>query len=203
MIPLYVIADATTLARHNTRLTDFAQSMQQAGVTLLQYRNKTAPPQTILAAIAEIRQHYTGTLILNDRADLAVLANADGVHVGQGDLPPADARRVLGPIGKVGLSTHTDQQVIEASQTDVDYIAIGPVFATSTKPDAEQAVGLKGVRRARALTTKPLVAIGGITLLNARSILDAGANSIAIISALFAPDRPPEDIARDFLDRLR
>jgi thiamine-phosphate pyrophosphorylase len=203
MTPLYVIADAATLARHNTPVADFAHSMQQAGVTLLQYRNKTSPPQTILAAIAEIRRHYTGTLILNDRADLAVLAHVDGVHVGQNDLPPADARHVLGPTGKIGLSTHTGQQVLEANQTDVDYIAIGPVFATSTKPDAEPAVGLEGVRRARALTTKPLVAIGGITLVNARSILDAGADSIAIISALFTHNRSPEDIARDFLDRLR
>jgi thiamine-phosphate pyrophosphorylase len=200
---LYVIADAVTLARHDTALGAFAQAMQAAGVTLLQYRDKSAQPQAILAAVAEIRRHYTGTLILNDRADLAALAEADGVHVGQGDLSPSDARRVFGPSKIIGLSTHTDQQVLDANSSEATYIAIGPVFATVSKSDAEPPVGLEGVRRARALTTRPLVAIGGITLANARSVLDAGADSIAVISALFVQGESLADVARDFLHRLR
>ena len=130
-------------------------------------------------------------LILNDRADLAVLANFDGVHVGQGDLSPEDARRVVGTDRIVGVSTHTDEQVRIADQSCADYIAIGPVFATGTKLNPDPVVGLEGVRRARALTTKPLVAIGGITRDNARSVIDAGADSVAVISALFAPDEIP------------
>jgi thiamine-phosphate pyrophosphorylase len=142
-------------------------------------------------------------LILNDRADLAVLANFDGVHVGQGDLSPEDARRVVGPDRIVGFSTHTDEQARIAEQSSADYIAIGPIFATGTKPDASPVVGLEGVRRARALTTKPLVAIGGITRANARSVIDSGADSVAVISALFAANESPEHVARDFLALLR
>jgi thiamine-phosphate pyrophosphorylase len=142
-------------------------------------------------------------LILNDRADIAVLANFDGVHVGQGDLSPADARRVVGPDRIVGVSTHTDEQVRIADQSCADYIAIGPVFATGTKLNSDPVVGLEGVRRARALTTKPLVAIGGITRSNARSVIDAGADSVAVISSLFAANQSPEQVARDFLARLR
>jgi thiamine-phosphate pyrophosphorylase len=140
---------------------------------------------------------------MNDRADLAVLANFDGVHVGQGDLSPADARRVVGPDRIVGVSTHTDEQVRIADQSCADYIAIGPVFATGTKLNSDPVVGLDGVRRARALTRKPLVAIGGITRANARSVIDAGADSIALISALFDAQESPEQLARDFLARLR
>jgi thiamine-phosphate pyrophosphorylase len=142
-------------------------------------------------------------LIMNDRADLAVLANFDGVHVGQGDLSPADARRVVGTDRIVGVSTHTDDQVRRADQSCADYIAIGPVFATGTKLNSDPVVGLEGVRRARALTTKPLVAIGGITRSNARSVIDAGADSVAVISSLFAANQSPEQVARDFLARLR
>jgi thiamine-phosphate pyrophosphorylase len=140
---------------------------------------------------------------MNDRADLAVLAEFDGVHVGQGDLLPEDARRVVGAGGVVGVSTHTDEQVAAAELSGADYAAIGPVFATGTKPDAEAVVGLGGVRRAQALTRKPIVAIGGITRANARSVIDAGADSVAVISGLFAEGESVEQVARDFLARLR
>jgi thiamine-phosphate pyrophosphorylase len=141
-------------------------------------------------------------LILNDRADLAVLANFDGVHVGQDDLSPEDARRVVGPAKIVGVSTHTDEQVRAAEQTSADYIAIGPVFATGTKSNPDPVIGLVGVRRARALTTKPLVAIGGITRANARSVIEAGADSVAVISGLLAEGESVEQVARDFLELL-
>jgi len=156
-------------------------------------------------------------LILNDRADLAALLGW-GVHVGQGDLSVAEARRVLRGGEKLerserggfavdaaaflGVSTHDEAQLHVADGTLADYIAIGPVFATTTKSDAEAVVGLEGVRRARALTAKPLVAIGGIGLGNARAVVDAGANSVAVISGLMVEGRRVRDVARDFLEIL-
>ena len=203
---LYAIADAEILAVRGVALADFAGDLRAAGVGLVQYRDKNGSPQEILRAASILREAMAGSgckLILNDRADIAVLANFDGVHVGQGDLSPADARRVVGPDRIVGVSTHTDEQVRIADQSCADYIAIGPVFATGTKLNSDPVVGLDGVRRARALTTKPLVAIGGITRDNARSVIDAGADSIALISALFAANESTAQIARDFLARLR
>jgi thiamine-phosphate pyrophosphorylase len=204
--PLYVIVDAEVLAAHGVSLAAVASELRAAGVTLLQYRDKNGSPQEILRACAILRDAFTGSpcrLILNDRADLAVLANFDGVHVGQDDLSPEDARRVVGPGRIVGVSTHTDEQVRIAGQSCADYIAIGPVFTTATKLNPDPVVGLEGVRRARALSTKPLVAIGGITRANARSVIESGADSIAVISALFAPNESPAQVARDFLARLR
>lgn len=213
---LYAIADAITLDAHGMSVTAFARELCDAGVMLVQYRDKVGVPQEVLRAAAEIAEAFAGvdvTLILNDRTDLAALLGW-GVHVGQGDLSPADARMLVGE-RVVGVSTHTEYQVQEAcqpmSQTrDIghsefgpDYIAIGPVFATSTKADADPVVGLDGVRRARSLTTKPLVAIGGITLENARSVIDAGADSVAVISGLFVLGMTVREAAEDFLARLR
>jgi thiamine-phosphate pyrophosphorylase len=207
MLPrLYAIVDAGLLAARGVLLEDFAHELRAAGVGLLQYRDKVGSPQAVLRAAAVLREAMTGgncRLIMNDRADLAVLAGFDGVHVGQGDLSPEDARRVLGPSRWVGLSTHTEEQVAAAELSCADYVAIGPVFATGTKSDAEAPVGLEGVRRARALTRKPLVAIGGITRANARSVIDAGADSVAVISGLFAEGESAEKVARDFLELLR
>jgi thiamine-phosphate pyrophosphorylase len=203
---LYPILDAELLAARNVSLAAFARELRAADVEMLQYRDKNGSPQEVLRAASILRKAMAGSgckLIMNDRADLAVLANFDGVHVGQGDLSPEDARRVVGPDRIVGVSTHTDEQVRLADQSSADYIAIGPVFATATKRNPDSVVGLDGVRRARALTTKPLVAIGGLTRSNARSVTDAGANSIAVISALFADGQTVEHVARDFLARLR
>jgi thiamine-phosphate pyrophosphorylase len=140
---------------------------------------------------------------MNDRADLAVLAGFGGVHVGQGDLSPEDARRVVGTGRWVGVSTHTDEQVQLADLSCADYVAVGPVFTTGTKLDTEPVIGLDGVRRARALTKKLLVVIGGITRANARSVIDAGADSVAVISGLLVEGETVEKVARDFLEILR
>jgi thiamine-phosphate pyrophosphorylase len=202
---LYAIADAGVLAASGISLEEFARGLRAAGVGLVQYRDKTGSPEEVLRAAAVLRDVFAGTacrLILNDRADLAVLANFDGVHVGQDDLSPEDARRVVGPAKIVGVSTHTDEQVRAAEQTSADYIAIGPVFATGTKSNPDPVIGLVGVRRARALTTKPLVAIGGITRANARSVIEAGADSVAVISGLLAEGESVEQVARDFLELL-
>lgn len=133
---------------------------------------------------------------MNDRADLCLAADFDGVHVGQDDLSPESVRKIIGPNHCLGVSTHNPEQVRMADQTSADYIAIGPVFATSSKASPDPVVGLEGVRRARELTRKPLVAIGGITRANARSVIDAGADSVAVISDLL---RDPWKSAEEFL----
>jgi thiamine-phosphate pyrophosphorylase len=222
---LYAIVDADVLKKRGVRLRKFAVGLRAAGVSLVQYRDKSGSPAEVLAGAAVLREVFAETecvLIMNDRADLAVLAGFDGVHVGQGDLLPEDARVVLKATattreerkgregnakdaeegGRVGVSTHSEEQVRVADASCADYVAIGPVFATGTKVDAEAVVGLEGVRRARALTSKPLVAIGGITRENARSVVEAGADSVAVISGLFVDGESVEKVARDFLELL-
>ncbi len=202
----YAISDRAALDARGISVIEFAQLLAAAGVKWMQYRDKHNPPAVVLAAAAEITAAFTGRealLVMNDRADLAALAGWNAVHVGQGDLAVDDVRRVLGPQGIGGLSTHPAAQGVAADSTDTSYIAIGPVFSPTTKLDAEPPVGLEGVRRARALTRKPLVAIGGITRENARSVLDAGADSVAVISGLFMPDQSLAGSVEDFLARLR
>jgi len=140
------------------------------------------------------------TLIMNDRADLCLGADFDGVHVGQDDLSPESVRALIGQDRWLGVSTHNPEQLRAADLTSADYVAIGPVFATSSKENPDPVVGLEGVRRARALTRKPLVAIGGITRQNAVSVIEAGADSVAVISDLF---RDPGKSAEEFLRILR
>jgi thiamine-phosphate pyrophosphorylase len=203
---LYPIVDEGILNLHGLETHRFVTAMKAAGVGLLQYRNKTGTPQQILRTAAVIRNAMAGgecRLILNDRADLAALAGWDGVHVGQDDLSPEDARRVVGAERWVGVSTHTEEQVRLAELSCADYVAVGPVFATGTKRDAEPVIGLAGIALARALTKKPLVAIGGVTRANARSVIEAGADSVAVISALIDERESVEKVARDFLDVLR
>jgi thiamine-phosphate pyrophosphorylase len=203
---LYPIADEELLRLQGIALGRVAEELKAAGAQLLQYRNKVGEPDSILRSAAVVWEIFAGTgcrLIMNDRADLAVLAAFGGVHVGQGDLSPEDARQVVGMERWVGVSTHNDEQVRVADETSADYIAVGPVFATGTKVDAEPVIGLEGVRRTRALTKKPIVAIGGITRKNARSVIDAGADSVAVISGLIVEGETIEKVARDFLEILR
>jgi thiamine-phosphate pyrophosphorylase len=200
---LYCIVDKGTLDARGIGVGAFAHELRDAGVTLVQYRDKVSGPQGILRGAAEVAEAFAGvdaTLVMNDRADLAKLAGWDAVHVGHLDLPPAAAKKL---VSFVGVSTHNGTQVLEADASAADYVAIGPVFATSTKLNAEPVVGLEGVRRARSLTAKPLVAIGGITLENARSVVDSGADSVAVIGGLFVEGRTVGEVVRDFLERLR
>jgi thiamine-phosphate pyrophosphorylase len=202
---LYSIVDAGVLQGRSVDLQAFCVELRQAGVSLVQWRHKDGSPQEVLAGAAILRHTFADgcRLIMNDRADLAVLAGLGGVHVGQGDLSPEDARKIVGADRWVGVSTHTEEQVRLAGLSCADYVAIGPVFATGTKLDASAVVGLNGVRRARALTSKPIVAIGGITRENARSVIDAGADSVAVISGLLCAEEPVEKVAGDFLALLR
>jgi len=201
----YPIVDEGMLASRGLEVSRFAEALRDAGVTLLQYRDKSGGPSQILRNARIIEDVFAGIdrlLVMNDDPVLAMLSDWNAVHVGQEDTAIANARNLLLPGGIVGCSTHTDEQVRKAVQEGADYIAIGPVFATSTKQNAEPEVGLEGVRRARALTGLPLVVIGGITLENAASVIEAGADSVAVIGALFQEDRPVEKVAGDFLGVL-
>lgn len=217
---LYPILDASILPDGLTKREDFLGSLISeliaAGVTLLQYRNKRGSDEQILADCALLRAAVSVapnsercTLILNDRADLIAVTNFDGVHIGEQDISPAAARTIIGPNRVLGVSTHNEDQLLTANGSEADYIAIGPVFATTTKENPDPVVGLEGVRRARALTSKPLVAIGGITPGNCRSVRGAGADSVAVISSLFGGAHgiaSPESIhktARDFFMNLQ
>ena len=191
---LYAIADMETLSRREMGLTEFLRELLSAGVEIAQLRNKLGSPQEVLRQAAEMTAALDGSKclpVMNDRADLAVLAGWQAVHVGHTDMPPEAVRLVFPEAQRVraivGVSTHDEEQVRAADAGEADYIAVGPVFPTGTKADAEPVVGLEGVRRARALTRKPLVAIGGITLENARAVQEAGADSVAVIGGLFRP----------------
>jgi len=198
MLPrLYPIVDASCF-REYAALFAASEELAAAGCTLLQYRNKSGNARQMLDQARELRARLGPSvkLIMNDRADLCLAADFDGLHLGQDDLSPESARRIIGPNRSLGISAHNPEQVAEADKTSADYIAIGPVFATSSKSNPDPVVGLDGVRRARTLSRKPLVAIGGITRANARSVIDAGADSVAAISDLI---RDPRKSAEEFL----
>ena len=203
--PLYAILDVDLLAARSRNLQSFAAELRDAGTELLQYRNKQGSARAMLKDAAMLKKIFPAggdvRLLFNDRADLALPASFDGVHVGQQDLSAEDARSILGSQRWVGVSTHTREQVIEANRTSCDYIAYGPVFPTASKNNPDPIVGLAGLRTARTLTQKPLVAIGGITRENCRSVLDAGADSIAVISGLLpaSSSETTRQIAEEFL----
>jgi thiamine-phosphate pyrophosphorylase len=243
---LYPILDASCFADAEAIFTA-ADELATASVTLLQYRNKSGNAREMLDHARELKGRVGDrvTLIMNDRADLCLAADFDGLHVGQDDLSPEAARHIIGPAESMssrdrektpvlagvalqrcdksnihnaalaaevnscserktprllGVSTHNPEQLAEADKTTADYLAIGPVFATSSKANPDPVVGLEGVRRARELTSKPIVAIGGITRANARSVIDAGADAVAVISDLI---RHPRKSAEEFLAILR
>ena len=173
-------------------LVDVLRAAAALGVRLFQYRDKQATMKEAYAQALALRQAATEVgawLIINDRCDLALAVQADGVHLGQEDLPMADARQLLGSEKVIGLSTHTTEQVREAVILKPDYIGFGPIFSTSTKADHDPVVGLDGLQDARALTTLPMFAIGGITADSVGDIMAAGADGVAVISAILkVPD---------------
>jgi thiamine-phosphate pyrophosphorylase len=198
---LYPILDAGCFPNALGLITA-AGELAAGGATLLQYRNKSGDAHVMLEHARELRKHLGDSLrlIMNDRADLCLAAEFDGVHVGQEDLSPESVRKIIGPNRCLGVSTHHPEQVREADLSSADYLAIGPVFPTSSKDRPDPVVGLEGVRRARTLTRKPLVAIGGITRANAASVIEAGADSVAVISDLL---RDPRKSAEAFFRVLR
>lgn len=197
---LYAIANVSPFLS-TADLIRFAEELVAGGIALLQYRNKSGNSREILDHAVALKQRLADSvkLVMNDRADLCVAGDFDGVHVGQDDLSPKGARTVVGAQRWLGVSTHNPDQLHAAAMTSADYLAIGPVFATSSKENPDPLVGLAGIRAARALTRTPLVAIGGITRENCESVIEAGADSVAVISDLI--DEPRKSV-QDFLRRL-
>jgi thiamine-phosphate pyrophosphorylase len=229
---LYPIIDFSCFAAKSDpvlAIVRYAEELMAADITLIQLRDKSHPAemQRFLSCARELRRITLdkATLIINDRVDICLASNADGVHLGQDDLSPKAARQIFGQIKNgiqrvphpfankpaealkissekvgdkklIGFSTHNLTQVREADTFPIDYIAIGPVFATGSKANPDPVVGIEGIRQARAATSKPLVAIGGITRLNCRQVKDAGADSVAVISDLL--ESPGKAVA-DFL----
>lgn len=198
----YPILDAGLLARAGIPVEIFARQLREAGVRFLQYRDKDGSDKTVLETAALLRGIFPAPhcrLILNDRAALCRAAAFDGVHLGQEDMEPAEAHALLGPGAILGLSTHSPQQPAQAAAAPVDYVAIGPIYSTSSKLNPDPVLGLDGLRAARGQTAKPLVAIGGITQALCRSVLGAGADSISVISALLPGTRSTRELAEEFL----
>lgn len=203
---LYPILDRSLVSLDEER-TAIITLWLNSGVTLLQYRNKSNNARQALSDAREIvrlayahdqRNHIK--LIMNDRADLCLASHFDGVHLGQDDLTSAAARVVVGEQKLIGVSCHNESQIETASTTDVEYLAIGPIFATTTKVNPDPVVGLARLAAIRKLTNKPLVAIGGIDRSNCRAVIDAGADSVAVIRDLLQD--PIKSIA-DFQSILR
>jgi thiamine-phosphate pyrophosphorylase len=198
---LYVILDAGLI---RGPVQGIARALMDAGVRLLQYRAKAVPAREMLemaAGLAAIAREHEAAFFVNDRPDVAYLASADGVHVGQDDLGVEQARAVVGTQRWVGVSTHSLEQFEKAAGTSADYIAIGPIFATTSKANPDPVVGTELIRRVRPLTKKPIVAIGGIRLERAAEVIEAGANSVAVISDIVG-DADPAKKARRFIDTL-
>lgn len=202
ILDLSCFPELTTEVARTTKLLEIATELAASGVTLMQYRAKSASSREMLSQARELRRvlgrHVR--LIMNDRADLCIAAGFDGVHVGQDDLSPEAVRGIIGADRLLGVSTHNAEQLREAAATSADYLAIGPVFSTVTKENPDPVIGVEGVRAARLLTTKPLVAIGGITRENCAEVIAAGADSVAVISDLL---REPKKSAEEFERVLR
>ena len=205
--PLMAIVDADAAHGAGLPVVDVASAFLRGGATFLQFRAKAAPGKWLFdtaSAIVALAHGAHAHVIVNDRADIARLSGADGVHVGQDDLSPALVRRLVNEPAMVGLSTHTQEQVDAAIGQPISYLAIGPVFDTRTKPSNNPAIGLDGVReaaRSARAAGLPLVAIGGIALESAPAVIDAGADSVAVIGDLIV-DGNPEARVRAYLERL-
>ena len=183
---LYPITDT-----YISRLSHAEQIKQMVagGATLIQLREKTASPREFYEAASEavrVAREFGIKLIINDRVDIALAVGADGVHLGQDDLPPDKAREILGEQAIIGYSTHDLKQALAADSLPIDYLAVGPVFQTSTKENPDPVVGLALIKQLQTQISKPLVAIGGIRLENAKLVLEAGADSVAVIADLFS-----------------
>jgi thiamine-phosphate pyrophosphorylase len=178
-----------------------ARVLLEAGARIVQLRHKgpfLRPVYELAIVMAQLAREFGALFIVNDRADIAALTGA-GLHLGQDDVPPLEARRIVGEAAVVGFSTHNEAQLRAAESQPVDYLALGPIFPTLSKDNPDPVVGLEGLRRLRGLTNRPLVAIGGITRQNAAQVLEAGADSVAVISDLYGGREPLAQVAREWL----
>ena len=174
------------------------------GATLIQLREKRSPAKHFYEAAVAAAQQSGTQLIINDRVDIAVAIGAQGVHLGQDDLPPEAARSLLGNEAIIGYSTHNVEQAQQALTFPIDYIAIGPIFATASKSDTSPTLGLAGLKAVREVVgTFPLVAIGGVSHADARAVIEAGADSVAVISALLSDPARISDATRALLQLLQ
>lgn len=194
----YPILDVASVRMRSLDISSVANEILEAGATILQFRHKQFFTHEIfsdLERVAGLCRQAGAILVVNDRADIARILALQGfnvgVHLGQEDLAPLDARRVTGAEMMIGFSTHNERQLHDAASQPADYLAFGPMFGTSSKQNPDPAVGLEELRRLRPLTSRPLVAIGGITRANARTVIDAGADSVAVIGDLFPVDATP------------
>jgi thiamine-phosphate pyrophosphorylase len=193
--PFYPILDTQTASRRGIDPVAAAMQILEGGARILQFRHKGFFLREVYdqaRRIGELCLNANAVFVVNDRADVARLLDA-ALHLGQDDLAPADARRVLGDGAFIGFSTHNEGQIRAAAGQPADYLAFGPIFGTSSKANPDPVVGLHELRRLRSLTDRPVVAIGGITRANARSVIEAGADSVAVIADLFPED---DDIRR-------
>ncbi|MEP6958454.1 MAG: thiamine phosphate synthase [Nitrospirota bacterium] len=199
---LYIILDPSTYPKRP--LIEVLTAAADAGASLFQYRNKTASMKDAYVEALALRQTAANAgvrFIVNDRCDLAMAVDADGVHLGQEDLPLGLARKIMGADKLIGISTHSAEQVQEATAGKPDYLGFGPIFKPGSKQDHDPVVGLEGLRAMRSLTSIPVFAIGGIQLDRVGAIISAGANGVAVISAILtAPDI--RHAVREFLARM-
>ena len=197
MLPrFYPILDTELLARYALSAQEAAEALLGAGARILQFRHKSDfDRQTFSTAerVAELCRRSNATFVVNDRADIALLLDA-ALHVGQDDLAPVDARKVIGDSRALGFSTHNERQLLASKDEPIDYVAIGPIFTTGSKRNPDPVVGIDELRRLRVLAGRPLVAIGGITRHNALEVMNAGADSVAVVGDLIPQDPNPRTI---------
>jgi len=201
----YPILDTGLLALRDINVTYAAEAVLGAGARILQFRHKghwARETWAQLEAVAKLCEQAAAQFVVNDRADLAQLVGA-ALHLGQDDLPPSAARRVMGVKAVIGLSTHNEAQLRAAQEEPVDYLAIGPIFGTSSKENPDPVVGLEELRRLRKFTARPLVAIGGIARANAAEVLAAGADSVAIIGDLIPNNGSIQIRVREWISILK
>ena len=202
-LSLYLVTDRElSLGRS---LEWIVEEAVKGGVTMVQLREKDCSTREFITLAVKLKQtlaNYNVPLIINDRLDVALAANANGLHIGQSDMDYATARRLFGYGKIIGLSVESMKQVYEANEMDVDYIGISPVFSTNTKTDTAPPFGLKGIEEVMAVSKHPAVAIGGINNTNAASILQAGANGIAVVSAICSAN-DPQEAARKLKTKLK
>lgn len=188
---LYLVTDRCLAG--NRSLAWIVDQAIQGGVTMVQLREKETTTRNFLAqaqALIGLLRPQGIPLIINDRVDIALAVDADGVHVGQTDMPWRALRKLLGPEKIIGLSIENEEQAREANQMEIDYIGLSPIFSTSTKTDTAPPLGLVGIQKIRAISRHPIVAIGGISLNNASAVIEAGADGIAVVSAIIAAEEP-------------
>jgi len=194
---LYLVTDRTVVG--NRSLIVAVEEALKGGVTVVQYREKHASTRVMLEealALSRLCRSYNVPFLVNDRIDIALAVDADGVHLGQDDMPPAIARRILGSEKIIGLTVHNEEELVEAESQKVDYLSFAPVFATSTKPDHKTPLGIEGVAQLASKVSLPCVAIGGIKEHHVEMLAQTGIDGICVVSAILGSENPEKSARR-------